>query len=406
MASLGPIGSGQVPSSRAGSGNAGSSAQHSFTTGSVSGSGGGGSSVGGATSTGSSAGGATVHSHMSRQLSTSAIQHARQSALATVAAEQGLDGALDGALAGALAGALDGALDVLLSNPRGTTVASGFVGLHFPQPQRSASIGTTGASMDGRIASTASRSLSAPPDPSGAASPASAPAHVAIVPPGATTASASAFYIAATAAAAAASGPPPAVVPAHHIPDFCSSLETLAALMRLAHTLLHSNGMQVLYTALGPVHSVYAGMHDLPSCLKHRINPLVASMRVGVMRDPRRAGLVAALLLLREHLFGASRHVLLLTQQGRGAVPLDLLLGSMSPQLRRIVGGALPPHVLDFFGALLPHPLLATLVFCEFVHVGPMPAGKGVNSGSDDEDESGSGSSGNGGGGASSATSY
>jgi hypothetical protein len=84
---------------------------------------------------------------------------------------------------------------------------------------------------------------------------------------------------------------------------------------------------------------------------------------------------------------GLSRRLLLLAQQGRDAVPIDLLLGCMSPELQRIMGDALPPHVLDFFSNSLPHPLLASLVFAEFTHVGPMPAGKGIDSGSDDDEE-------------------
>ena len=55
--------------------------------------------------------------------------------------------------------------------------------------------------------------------------------------------------------------------------------------------------------------------------------------------------------------------------QGTEAVPIDLMLGSMSSELCHILRLSLPSEVLDFFGNRLPHPRLAVLVFAEFTKV-------------------------------------
>lgn len=64
------------------------------------------------------------------------------------------------------------------------------------------------------------------------------------------------------------------------------------------------------------------------------------------------------------------------TLQGSDAVPIDLLLGSMSAELFHLLRplGVLPQEVLEFFCNGLPHPKLAILVFVEFTHVDPLPA--------------------------------
>jgi hypothetical protein len=59
--------------------------------------------------------------------------------------------------------------------------------------------------------------------------------------------------------------------------------------------------------------------------------------------------------------------------QGMDAVPIDLLLGSMSSELFHVLKGSLPQEVLDFFSNGLPHPRLAVLVFAEFTTVDPVP---------------------------------
>ena len=61
--------------------------------------------------------------------------------------------------------------------------------------------------------------------------------------------------------------------------------------------------------------------------------------------------------------------------QGMDAIPIDLLLGSMSSELYHVLRGHLPQEVLDFFMSGLPHPKLAVLVFAEFTTVDALAGG-------------------------------